>query len=270
MRLEWQRLLGSSDRRLAYAFESSAQMAMFVVGPALAGAGIAAVGSRATLGACAVLLALGSCTFGAVAHAPPRTSGSRLASPIRLSGVLTLVLATAFADVALGALDVLITAFADRRGRPDLAGPMLALLAGSSAVGALAYGRRSWRVPVGLQLGAILAAASTATWLLALPASLPALALLLALAGVPSGAHWAATSLALDRASGGHGGAEAYTWLTTANAAGIAAGSVLAGAAVGQWGVATAFLLAATGPAAAATVVVLRRRTLGPLTSSAL
>ena len=50
MRLEWQALLGAGDPRLAqaYAFESSAQVGLFVIGPLLAAAGVALVGAGIT------------------------------------------------------------------------------------------------------------------------------------------------------------------------------------------------------------------------------
>jgi MFS family permease len=266
MRLEWQRVLGPGDPRLAqaYAFESGAQTAMFVVGPLLASAGIAAAGARASLGACAVMLVLGTCAFAVVAGTAPSAAGTRAGSPIRLPGVVTLVLVTALADVALGAVDVLVTAFAAERGRPEVAGVLLAVFAASSVVGALAYGRRAWPLPRAHQLVAILLASAATIGLLALPFSLLAFGALLALAGAPSAAQWAASSLALDDASGGRGGAEAFTWLSAANGVGIAAGNVLGGAAFEQWGLATAFLLAAAAPAAAAVVVALRRATLTP------
>jgi MFS family permease len=58
MRVEWQGLLGEGDPRLrqAYAFESSAQVAMFVIGPLLAAAGVALVGPGVTLAATAALM----------------------------------------------------------------------------------------------------------------------------------------------------------------------------------------------------------------------
>jgi predicted MFS family arabinose efflux permease len=266
MRVEWQRVLGEGAGRLvqAYAFESSAQTGVFVVGPLLAGAVIALAGARVALGASAAALLVGTLAFAAVAGTPPPPERARAGSPIRLPGVLTLVLVTALADVALGAIDVLVTAFAEQRGRPALAGVLLAVFAGSAVVGALAYGMRSWPLPPALQLLAILLAGTTTIALLALPTSPLALAALLALAGGPSAAQWAASSVALDAASGGRGGAEAFTWLSTANGIGIAVGSVLGGAAVERWGVATAFLLAAAGPACAAAVIAARRATLTP------
>lgn len=264
MRLEWQRLLGHGDRRLvpAYAFETGAQTGVFVVGPLLAGAGIAAVGARATLGVCAVALMLGTWAFAAVARTEPSGREHATASPIRDPGVLTLVVVTALADVALGAVDVLLTAFAEDRGQPEVAGILLALFAGSSVVGALAYGARVWPGSRAAQLFAVLVGGAATVALLALPSSLVALGALLLVAGAPSAVQWAASAVALDEASGGRATAEAFTWLSSANGVGIAVGSVLAGTAVERWGLPAAFLLAAAGPASAAVILAARRSTL--------
>jgi len=97
---------------------------------------------------------------------------------------------------------------------------------------------------------------------LALADSLLAAAPLALLAGAPGAAQWAAASLALDRASGGSAGAEAYTWLSTANAVGIALGSTAAGALVEASGPSPAFLAGCAATAAAAAFLLARRSTI--------
>jgi hypothetical protein len=266
MRLEWQRMLGApGDERLAaaYAFEPGLQTALFVVGPLLAAAGIATIGARATLAACAGVLLAGSIAFAAVAgsEAQPTTEGAR--SPIRLPGVMTLVLATALADVSLGGVDVIVPAFAEARGRPEVAGVLLALFAAGAVAGALVYGARRRPGAPATQLVVVAVASAATCAVLAAPGAFLPLAPLLVVAGAPSAIQWAAASVALDRATGGHAGAEAYTWLSTANAIGIGIGTVAGGAAVDRWGTGTAFLLVAAGPLLAAVAVALRRGTLG-------
>ena len=62
MRRQWQQLLGREDPRLqqAYAFEVNAQVAVFVIGPLLAAAGLATMGAGATLAATANNAGVGS------------------------------------------------------------------------------------------------------------------------------------------------------------------------------------------------------------------
>ena len=262
MRLEWQRLLGAGDPRLtqAYAFESAVQTAVFVVGPLLAALAIALAGARAALGASAALLVVGTLAFALVARTVPDPHAVRGGSPIRLPAVLTLVLATTLADVALGAVEVIVPAFAEARGRPELAGVLLAIFAASAVAGALAYGRRSWDAPATRQLAIVTLCGAATIALLSLPGTIVLLALALAVAGAPSAAQWAAASLALDDASGGSAGAEAFTWLSAANGIGVAAGSALGGVLAEHAGTGTAFLAAAVFPALAAVLLVARGR----------
>ncbi len=62
MRRQWQQLLGREDPRLqpAYAVELNAQVAVFVIGPLLAAAGLATMGAGATLAATANSAGVGS------------------------------------------------------------------------------------------------------------------------------------------------------------------------------------------------------------------
>jgi predicted MFS family arabinose efflux permease len=264
MRVEWQGLLGIGHPRLtqAYAFESAMQVAMFVIGPLVAAAGVALAGPRATLAATAALMLAGGLAFASQAGVEPGADRAPGRSPIRLPGVLTLVLATLLADTALGVADVTLIAFADLEGNPESGGVLIALFAAGSVVGGLLFGARMWPGSPSRQLAAITATASVAMAPLALADSLLAAAPLAVLAGAPGAAQWAAASLTLDRASGGSAGAEAYTWLSTANAVGIAVGSTVAGALVEASGTSMAFLAGCAATAAAAVFLLARRSTI--------
>jgi hypothetical protein len=85
------------------------------------------------------------------------------------------------------------------------------------------------------------------------------MAILLLLAGAPSAAQWATASVALDGVTPTGQGAEAATWLSSANAAGIALGGVVAGGLVERQGPSAAFVGAAALAIAAAVVVLVRR-----------
>ena len=69
----------------------------------------------------------------------------------------------------------------------------------------------------------------------------------------------ATTSVALDGVTPAGQGAEAATWLSSANAGGIALGGVIAGALIEKEGTTAAFV-GAGGLATAAALVVLARR----------
>ena len=102
MRLEWQRMLGIGTPQLAtaYAFETTAQIGVFLVGPLVAAAGLALIGPEAPLLAAAVLVAGFGLRFARIAEAEPHPAHLRVRGlgAIRLGGVRALVLATVLAD----------------------------------------------------------------------------------------------------------------------------------------------------------------------------
>jgi MFS family permease len=129
---------------------------------------------------------------------------------------------------AAGTVQVAVPTVAGRWQHGGLAGPLLAAFAFGSVVGALWFGSRRWRRPVidryliaVCTLGVLLAPVGLAgsTWLLAL---------LLVLAGSGFGPAMVSLFEVLDVLAPG-GGAEALTWVTTAEAAGAAVGSAAAG-----------------------------------------
>lgn len=260
MRLEWQRLLGIGSPRLAtaYAFETVAQIGVFVVGPLVAAAGFALAGPEAPLLAAAVLVLGFGLWFARIAEAEPHPARApvRGLGSLRLGGVRTLVLTTLLADAALGIVDVAVIAFASERDSDAAGGVLLALFTTGAVVGGVGYGARSWRTPPMRRLIAVLGTFSVALLALALADSIAVLGALLLVAGAPSAAQWATTSVALDGVTPTGQGAEGATWLSSANAAGIAVGGVVAGALVEAQGTAAAFVCAGAAAAAAALVVL--------------
>jgi predicted MFS family arabinose efflux permease len=267
MRLEWQRLLGQGDGRIgqAYAFESSAQVSLFVVGPALAGLGVATVGAAATIAAASGLVAVGGISFAMQSrvhgHRQTRRHPSSR-SPIRSPGVRTLVVATMLADSALGAVDVAVVAFAGDHGHAPSGGLLLAVFCISSVLGGAAYGARHWTGTTHRRLAILMVASAALLVPLVFADSLVVLAGCLLLAGAPFTAQWATTSLALDSVAPPSSGAEAYNWLSAANSAGVALGSAAAGFLIETASVSAAFAAAALIVAAAACVVTVRSHTL--------
>jgi MFS family permease len=264
MRLEWQRMLGAEPARLerAYAFESTAQVGLYVIAPLAAGGAIAVGGPSAALLGAAVLLLAAGLAFAALARAEPHPAAppAHGLGPMLLPAMRRLVVAVVLADVALGVLDVAVVAFARDRGEPGAAGVLLALLAASSIVGGALYGARTWRLGPERRLAILLAAAAAAALPLAMADSLLALGLLLVLAGAPTAAQFATSSVALDRAAPAGMGAEAYNWLSTANATGVALGATLAGVLIEAGGTSAAFLAAAAAPALGACYLAVKLR----------
>ena len=170
------------------------------------------------------------------------------------------VLADAGLYAGLGALEVALPAVAAREGAAASAALPLAAFAAASAVASLVYGARP--APPGRRyvLGSLALAAACLP--LAALGTIWGLAAMLVAAGAAFAAVNVAVYALLDVVAPAGAGAEALTWLTTAGAAGTAAGAVLAGALAGSGDLEGALALPAVGAALAFCVVAVRRGTL--------
>jgi MFS family permease len=214
--------------RRGYAITSLVSDVGQVAGPALAGVLFVLTGWAALVvcAATAVLAAVLVVTGANApsAHARPQPM-PKLFESRALAGLLVVSL---FLGAAVGLVQVAVPTIAGQWGRDWLAGPLLAAFAAGSVAGALWFGSRNWRVSVldrylysVLALGLLLAPVGLAT-------SAGALAALLVLAGLAFGPATVSVFESLDVLAPG-GGAEALTWVTTAEAGGWAAGGAAAG-----------------------------------------
>ena len=267
MRLQWKTLLGPGDRRIAqaHAFETVAQVSLYVLGPALAAVGIATVGSGPTLVVTGALLVAGAIPFGARAvddRSPPSSTDRPRERPIRVPGVQTLLLATLIADSALGFIDVTVTAFARQHQEQSAAGLALAVFALAGVIAGTAYGARHWRAPPRRRLLYLTAAAAILYVPLIVAPSLAWLAGLLILAGAPSAAQWTTSYVTLDQVAPASAAGEALSWMSAANAAGVGAGDAAAGLIIDAGSTHVAFAVAAGLLAVAAVLLRIRQTTL--------
>ncbi|MEP7022611.1 MAG: MFS transporter [Actinomycetota bacterium] len=156
--------------------------------------------------------------------------------------------------MAFAAIDLSSVAFATEHGHKPLAGFVLGSYAAGSAIGGLAYGSRSWRMPVEHRFAVTLCAstAGIATFW-ALPGLVP-----LALVVFVSGAAIAPTfiagySLVEQKAAPGRR-TEGMAWLSSSISVGVATGAAAAGHLIDRGGARWGYLLAAAGAVTAATV----------------
>lgn len=269
MRALWASML-RTDQRLetAYALEAVSTEAFFILGP-LVTAGIVAVASPAA----SLLTAAGLALIGGLGFARSpvsrawrsETRNDTKAGALGSAGMRTLVAAVLPAAIAFGTLEVALPAFADERGNAETGGILLAALAFGSMAGGLWYGTRQWKAPLErryLQLTALFALG------LALPPladSVVVIALLMALAGLALAPVVTVSYGLIDQLAPSGTATEAYTWVITANVAGTAIGTGIAGAVAEHHDASTALLLACVGAAAGFLVAFLRRRTLRPV-----
>src|SRR6266536_2364714 len=185
--------------------------------------------------------------------------GGSLGSPT----IQTLVLVLAAVGIVFGAVEVGVTAAAHALGGTVAAGPLLAVWGvGSLAGGVFAArgggGARSGR---GLTL-VVLALATGHLSLFAASGTVFGLAAVLFAAGAAIAPTYATVYSMVDEAAPPGTVTEAFAWLSTAIAAGTAAGAAGAGALVDSAGPGSTFLLAGAAGAAAVLVTIGRRRTL--------
>lgn len=164
MRAVWGRI--ADDRALvqrAYSLDAVAEELLFVSGPLLVGVVIGFAPPALGIVVGAVLIAAG--TAGFVASPPvrdltPGPAQARAKARARgtgrrrvLRGIGRPVIAAAGVGLALGAVELLVVAFAEGHdhGSESVAWVLAALSAGS-AVGGLANGAVAWRIPAGLRL----------------------------------------------------------------------------------------------------------------------
>ncbi|MFC0601598.1 MFS transporter [Streptomyces palmae] len=163
----------------------------------------------------------------------------------RGSGLPQAVIVSVGVGMALGALDLLVIAFADQHHHPDTVAWSMAALSGGSVIGGLAYGAVPWRGSAGPRLSLLAAALGltlAATGLASHPAAV--------IAGMAVGGLFVAPALTTayliaDESAGADARTRAGAWVNTAFNAGSAGASVAAGVLVGRLPLALCFALAA-------------------------
>ena len=248
----------------AYALDAVLVELSFVVGPLLTAVLVAAFEPSVALVVSAVAAVVGNATF---LHLLPagelaeRHHGGLL-GPLRSPAILTLVLTMLPFGVAVGALEVVLPAFSESQGAPELAGLLLAVWALGSAFGGLAYGARPWRLPVArvhLRLTLVfplaflpLLASGSVAWM----------AVLLLPAGALIAPIFASRNEIAGLAAPRGTETEALTWPLPTLLCGISLGAAISGALVDAVDWQAAVLAAAGAALLAAIVSAARRRTL--------
>jgi MFS family permease len=267
---------GDADARsTAYTFEGTVAELFFIIGPVVTTV-LIAIGSTTT----ALLVAIVLSVVGTVGFATGKLArgwhgaasagrGRTLAGALGAPGMRTLMLAILPTGISFGALEVAMPAFSVAHGHnASIAGILLSVMAAGSVIGGVWYGARTWRTPlvrrfvsmhVVLAIGTLPLLLATSVW------SMGALAFVAGLALAPSAA---AGYLLIDHVAPAGTATEAATWMMTANVAGAAAGSALAGVIVDAADVRWALALACAGPLLGAVISVALRHTLVPIVGS--
>lgn len=218
----------------AYSLDSALVEFIFIVGPALVAACVAA-----GYPAVAVALAAAAATAGTsiflraeiVKSWRPARERGRAPGPglLRRPRLLLVYAITVCYSVAFGLFEVAVTAFATAAGRPALGGVALAMASVGSAAGAIAYGSRHWPAPLARQFVAALLAMAVSILLMAPLDSMVLVLLVAVLAGVPMATVISIQSLLLSQLTPREMLAESFTWGTTCLLGGISLGLAAGG-----------------------------------------
>jgi hypothetical protein len=230
-----QRLLEEVQLAAAYSLESVLIEIIFIIGPMLVALFVAyavastAVLFAATCGLAGTLLFLRSPVL-AQWRIEERKPAS-LFGPLAVRGFVPLLAVILAYSGSFGLLEIGVTAYALESGRPALAGLILGLMSVGSAVGGLAYGSRSWRLPLARQFALMLSIMGIGIALLALIANVFVFAALGIAAGVVMAPALIIQSMLVARTAPPQYATEAFTWsascLLTGVGLGLAAGGLL-------------------------------------------
>jgi predicted MFS family arabinose efflux permease len=267
LRTLWPQLLARRRELLpaAFALDSVAIELLFTAGPLVAAVIVAVVSPIAALLLCAACTVAGTALF--VTREPSRSwrpdaaAGSHgVLGALRSPGVRTIMVTTIPIGFCFGAVEISLPAFASEHGAPEWAGALLSVWAAGSAIGGLAYGARTFSLPLSsvyLRLAAVLPLGFLPA--LAAP-SIAVMAVLILPAGLLIAPLGAAGNQLVGEVAAPGTETEAYTWPVTAMLIGFATGTALGGVLVEHVDWRACFVAATcTGFVGAALAYVLRR-----------
>ncbi|MFF0473192.1 MFS transporter [Streptomyces sp. NPDC004284] len=261
----WSGMLTDRDLlRRAYSLDTVAEELLFVTGPLLVGLLVRYASAPAGLAVSAGLVLTGTLAFvtspvvrggtGEREPGTPERAVGRWGAPG--AGVLRAAAVAAGVGMCLGAVELLVIAFADAHQSPGMVPWAAAALSAGSAVGGLVYGAVPWRVPTGVRLsalalglGAVLASAGLSPHPYAMTGWM-------ALGGLFVAPAITSAYLLADESVGEERRTRAGAWVNTAFNAGTTAATAGAGLLVGRLALPLCFALAAL-PAVVTAVVTL-------------
>lgn len=233
VRSRWSNTVDSPNQlQTAFSWESVADELLFVSGPVVATVLATAVWAPAGIILSMISTAVGSTLlYSQKATEPPPIERSSEAKGHVVSnpGIFAIIIVNVFLGVNFGAIDVIAVAFAEEQGVKSLAGVLLSALAfGSLLCGAL-YGAKTWTAPSHHRFGIAVSLLAVTVGLMLLAQDMWSFGVLLFFVGstiAPSliGANSVVEQLAPPRRL-----TEAFAWLGTSLAFGVAFGSAIAG-----------------------------------------
>ncbi|HET6259059.1 MAG TPA: MFS transporter [Pseudonocardia sp.] len=272
-------------RDAAFGYEAISLEVFFILGPAIAAFLVLAPWPGTGLVVAAAAMVAGSVGFAltpAVRARPsvlthPGPSGS-IAPSVGLLGALsrpgmrTVALASLGFGLVVGGVEVGVPAVTAAAGSAAAGGLLLSAWSVTSVLAGVLYGLQPWPRPLHLRLPVLLGAFAVLVAAMALTGplgSLPVLVVAMLMAGALITPQATAHSMAVDSAAPTGTAAEAFGWVVTAAALGLAAGQSVAGIVIEAAGPPAAFLASGSAGVVLAVVLWLRRGTLALMATPA-
>ncbi|HTF06742.1 MAG TPA: MFS transporter [Asanoa sp.] len=247
MRTLWSNLLPDPARRQrAFALDTVAEELLFVTGPVLAGLFIAVGKPALGVATSAVLVLAGTLAMVSSPAARDWPAPTDAAAPLRGGRALwDPVLVVGGIGLGLGAMGLLVVAFAMRHDQPTAVAWIEAALAAGSAIGGIAYGARTWTLSQRTQLPLLALALAAVLVTAGLAPGVVALAAAAALAGLFVAPALTTAYLLVDRAAPAAARTRAGTWVNSAFNAGSSGGTAAVGLLIGRAPLSVCFAVAA-------------------------
>jgi MFS family permease len=267
-RARWVATLGKGRAlERAYALESMADEAGFIVGPMLVVPLSVSVNAAAGL-ICSLLLTIGATLMltrreaPAIADGPavrttPRPEASEAGkSVIGIPGIQVLVGSLLFLGIIFGSVEIVLVAFAEDLGSPSAASVLAALFALGSFVGAVGYGAIRWHSPVDRRLKIAIWWLALGTIPILLANSIPTMGIAVFVTGLAISPGMIAANTVVEHLAPPKMLTEAFSWIGSALSTGAAVGSVVAGVVLDEISVRGGQAIGIFGGGLAALVVI--------------
>jgi MFS family permease len=272
-RARWAATLGpGTGLEKAYALESIADEIGFIIGPIIVVPLAVTVAPAAGLLAVIAFVGVASIVLAIQPHDAEhavRTEGAHLSgdgasggSVIANRGVQVLVSALFCLGLIFGAVELMMVAFAEDQGSPGAASYLVAIFAFGSMLSAIVVGSRSWATPPQRRFVIWSVALTVGTGPILLANSIPFMAVAVFLAGTAIAPTMIAANSVVEAIAARHRLNEAFAWLSSAVASGVAIGSIIAGVVIDELGTRGGQAVAVFAGGLAAVVVVIGAGTL--------
>ena len=252
-------------RETAYALESVSQELIWMTGPLLVAAVVTATSAEIAALLCAVVTIVGTLAF--VSSPASRARAQAVGHDRAAAAVLRthpelrdLLVPVALMGLAIGATEVGIPSLALHAGSKGDTGLLLAVWSAGSMIGGLLYGAHTWRLPLAERYRRLLMLAVVCAVPLTLAHTVGFGLVGSLFTGLTIAPVFSCQYALIGRAVADGSETEAFTWVSSALVAGLAAGSAIGGAVIGSFGVSAPFVISCVALAAAAATSVRARQ----------